>query len=84
MLLVDERLVCTCHECGAEFVVKKSPGLEKQSMRCACGCELKKAYHPPVLTVFGTASEIDRLNLHLGETLARLENLKRLRHSTEK
>jgi hypothetical protein len=82
MLLVDEHLVCTCHKCRAEFVVKTKPAIQKQNMRCACGCELKKVYRSPVLTVFGTASEIGRLNLHLDAILARLENLKRLRHSS--
>ena len=82
MLLVDEHLVCASHECGAEFVVKTKPAIEKQNMRCACGSALKKIYRPPVLTVYGTASEIGRLNIHFGEILARLENLKQLRHST--
>ena len=82
MLLVDEQLVCASHECGAEFVVKTKPAIHKQNMRCACGSALKKVYLPPVLTVYGTASEIGRLNVDLGGILARLENLKRLRHST--
>jgi hypothetical protein len=82
MLLVEEHLVCTCHECGAAFVVKTKPAIEKQKMRCACGSALKKVYRPPVLTVYGTASEIGRLNVDLSGILARLENRKRLRHST--
>ena len=82
MLLVDEHLVCTCRECGAEFVVKTKPAIQKQNMRCACGSGLKMVYRPPVLTVFGTALEIGRLNVDLGGILARLENLKRVRHST--
>ena len=44
--------------------------------------DLKKVYRPPVLTVYGTASEIGRLNVDLAEILAKLENRKRLRHST--
>ena len=82
MLLVEEHLACTCHECGAEFIVKRKPAIEKQNMRCACGSALKKVYLPPVLTVYGTASEIGRLNVDLGGILVGLENLKRLRHST--
>jgi hypothetical protein len=81
MLLVDEHLVCTCRECGAEFVVKTKPAIQKQNMRCACGSALKMAYRPPVLTVFGTALEIGRLKVGSGGILAGLENQKRLRHS---
>lgn len=54
MIAIAEHLVCTNHECGAEFVVKRKPALEKQTLFCACGRELKKLYQPPVLTVFGT------------------------------
>jgi hypothetical protein len=43
--------------------------------------DLKKVYHPPVLTVYGTASEIGRLNVDSAEILAKLENRKRLLHS---
>ena len=43
---------------------------------------LKKVYRPPVLTVYGTASEIGRPNVDLAEILVKLENRKRLRHST--
>jgi len=54
MIVEEERLVCTCHECGAEFAVKRKPALKKQNVRCVCGSEMKKLYHSPVLTVFGT------------------------------
>jgi hypothetical protein len=53
MHLVGEILVCTRGECGAEFVVKTKPGIEKQDVRCTCGSELKKLYRSPVLTVYG-------------------------------
>jgi hypothetical protein len=54
MIVEAERLVCANHKCGAEFVVGTKPALEKQNARCCCGSELKKLYHPPVLTVYGT------------------------------
>ena len=82
MLLVEEHLVCTCHECGAELVVKIKPAIDRQNMRCACGSDLKRLYRPPVFTVYGTASEIGQQMVDLGGSVARLENLKRLRHST--
>jgi hypothetical protein len=44
--------------------------------------DLKKVYRPPVLTVYGTASEIGRLNIDLAEIVGKLENRKRLRNST--
>jgi hypothetical protein len=53
MIVETERLVCTIHECGAEFVVSKKPTIEKQKPRCCCGSELKKHYHPPELKVLG-------------------------------
>jgi hypothetical protein len=53
MYLVGEILVCTRRECGAEFVVKTKPAIEKQKVRCTCGSELKKPYNSPVLTVYG-------------------------------
>jgi hypothetical protein len=84
MIVEAECLVCPNHECGGEFVVKTKPAIQKQNMRCACGSGLKMVYHPPVLTVFGRALEIGRLNVDLGGILARLENLKRLHHSTGK
>jgi len=49
-----EGLVCANHERGAELVVGKKPATEKPELGCFCGSELKKLYHPPVLTVFGT------------------------------
>jgi hypothetical protein len=54
MIVEAECLVCLNHECGGEFVVKRKPAIEKQNARCWCGSELKKPYHPPVLTVIGT------------------------------
>jgi hypothetical protein len=53
MYLVGEILVCTWHECRAEFVVKTKPAIEKQKVRRTCGGELKKPYNSPVLTVYG-------------------------------
>jgi hypothetical protein len=54
MLVEAKRLVCTNHECGAEIIVVKRPALEKQNLSCACGSELKRIYHPPVVTALGT------------------------------
>ena len=82
MLLIEEHLVCSCHECGAELVVKTRPAVDHQNMRCACGNDLKKVYRPPRLTVYGTASEIGLRNVDSDGAVARLENLKRLRHLT--
>lgn len=79
MLLEEEHLVCTCHECRAEVVVKTKPAVEKQNMRCSCGSDLKKVYHSPELTQFGTASEVARLNLNLTEGFNRLQDHKRSR-----
>jgi len=58
MIAEEERLVCINHECGAEFAVKRKPAIEKQNLRCACGNELKKLYHSPVLEVYGTLRDI--------------------------
>jgi hypothetical protein len=57
MLVEAKRLVCTNHECGAEIIVVKKPAFEKQNLRCACGSELKKIYHLPVVTAFGTVAD---------------------------
>jgi hypothetical protein len=54
MNAAEERLVYTCHECGAEFVVKRKPTVQKQNLQCAGGSELKKPYQSPVLRCFGT------------------------------
>jgi hypothetical protein len=54
MVVEAKRLVCTNHECGAEIIVVKKPALEKQNLRCACGSELKRIYHTPVVTALGT------------------------------
>jgi hypothetical protein len=54
MTVDEERLVCIDHECGAEFKVRRKPALKKIKLRCACGGELKRFYHPPVLTFYGT------------------------------
>jgi len=51
MIVEAKRLVCTNHECRAEIIVVKKPPIEKQNLRCACGSEFKKIYHPPKLTV---------------------------------
>jgi hypothetical protein len=61
MLVEAKRLVCTNQECKAEIIVVKKPALEKQNLRCSCGSELKRIYHPPVVTALGTAPD----NLHL-------------------
>jgi hypothetical protein len=60
MIVAEERLVCSCHECGAELVVKRKPAVEKQNLRCACGSELKKIYHPPLLSIYGTVQDFAR------------------------
>jgi hypothetical protein len=54
MIAEAEHLVCTNPECREEIVVGRRPALKKQTLRCAWGGELKKQYHPPVLTVYGT------------------------------
>jgi hypothetical protein len=54
MLAEAKRLVCTNRECRAEIIVVKKPALEKQNLHCACGSELKKIYHPPVVAALGT------------------------------
>jgi hypothetical protein len=56
MFVEKERLVCTNHECGAEFIVRRKPGLEKQNLRCACGNELKKYYHAPEVRILRNVS----------------------------
>jgi hypothetical protein len=47
MTIKQRRLVCTNHECGAEFIVLKKPAAGNQNLRCACGSEIKKYYHAP-------------------------------------
>ena len=54
MIAEAEHLVCKNPECREEIVVRRSPALEKQNLCCACGRELKRTYHPPVSTVYGT------------------------------
>jgi hypothetical protein len=60
MYLVEESLTCTRRECGGEFVIKTKPAIEKQNMRCTCGSDLKKVYHSPVLTIYGTTPPHDQ------------------------
>ena len=81
MIVEEERLVCTNTECVVEFIVTRKSDIEIQNLRCVCGNALKKVYRPPVLAVYGTASEIGRLNVDLGGILARLANLKWQPHS---
>ena len=57
MIIQAERLICTNHECRAEIIVVRKPALEKQNLRCACGSEFKRIYHPPVVTVLGTVPD---------------------------
>jgi hypothetical protein len=83
MLLVEEHLVCSCHECRAEFTVTKPPTIQKQSVRCACGNELRKAYHSPVLTVYGNLSEMSGRSGLNGEIAMKLEQQKRLRFNPD-
>jgi hypothetical protein len=54
MIVEEECLVCINHECGAEIVVRRKLALKKVKLRCPCGSELKRLYHPPVLRLFGT------------------------------
>jgi CDGSH-type Zn-finger protein len=54
MIVEEQRLVCSNHECGAEIVIKKKPTIERQNLFCTCGSELKKPYHSPVLAVYGS------------------------------
>jgi hypothetical protein len=61
VLVEAKRLVCTNQECKAEIIVVKKPTFEKLNLRCACGSELKRIYHPPVVTALGTVPD----NLHL-------------------
>ena len=51
MIVEAKRLVCTNHECRAEIIVVRKPAIEKQNLRCACGSEFKRIYHPPMVTV---------------------------------
>jgi hypothetical protein len=53
MFVEAKRLVCTNQECRAEIIVVRKPAFEKQNLRCACGGELKKIYHPPMVTALG-------------------------------
>jgi len=57
MIIQAERLICTNHECRAEIIVVRKPAIEKQNLRCACGSEFKKIYHPPKVTVLGTVPD---------------------------
>ena len=57
MIVEAKRLVRTNHECRAEIIVVKKPALEKQNLRCSCGSELKKIYHPPLVTALGTVPD---------------------------
>jgi len=57
MIVEAERLVCANLECRAEIIVVKKPAIENQNLRCACGSELKKIYHPPKVTVLGTVPD---------------------------
>jgi len=58
MIVEAKRLVCTNHECRAEIIVVRKPAHEKQNLRCACGSEFKRIYHPPAVTVLGTVAEM--------------------------
>ena len=53
MIVEAKKLVCTNQDCRAEITVVRKPAVEKQNLRCACGNEFKKIYHPPALTVLG-------------------------------
>jgi hypothetical protein len=70
MIAEEECLVCTNHECGAEFVIRRKPAIEKQKPRCCCGSELKKLYHLPLLRVLRTYKSISehatKTNLNSG------------------
>jgi hypothetical protein len=57
MIVEAERLLCANHECRAEIIVVKKPALEKQNLRCTCGSEFKKIYHPTVVTVLRTVTD---------------------------
>jgi hypothetical protein len=62
MIAEQEHLVCTNHECGAEFIVRRKPALGKQNLRCACGSEVKKYYHAPEVWILKTTgTEKDRI-----------------------
>jgi hypothetical protein len=60
MYFVGETLACTRLECGGQFVIKTKPTVEKQNMSCTCGSDLKKVYHTPVLTIYGTTPPHDQ------------------------
>jgi hypothetical protein len=53
MIVEARRLVCANHDCRAEIIVVKKPVIENQNLRCACGGEFKKIYHPPAFTALG-------------------------------
>jgi hypothetical protein len=60
MTVEGERLICTNHGCGGEYLVWREPTLQNQNSRCACGSELKKYYHAPRLSIYSgeTPAEI--------------------------
>ena len=60
MLAVEKRRICTNPECRAEIIVEKNPAADTQNLRCACGSDLKKLYHRPVLKVYGRLADLSR------------------------
>lgn len=60
MHIGEEHLICMNHECRAEIYVSRNLAVEIQNLRCSCGSEFKKIYHPPVLTALGKVPEHPR------------------------
>ena len=58
MFVEAKRLVCTNLECKAEIIVVRKPAFEKQNLRCTCGSEFKRIYHPPAVRAVGTVPDI--------------------------
>lgn len=52
MIAEGERLICTNHKCGGEYLVWRKPALQKRNSHCACGSELKKHYRTPRLSIY--------------------------------
>jgi hypothetical protein len=57
MVVEAKRFVCTNHECRAEIIFVRKPDIEKQNLRCACGSDFKKIYHPPKVIVLETVRD---------------------------
>jgi hypothetical protein len=57
MHIKDESSVCTCSECAALIADNAKSVPEDHSKPYVSGSGLKKVYHTPVLTIYGTLSD---------------------------